>query len=188
MLIKFFVLVGVSAHRILFFNLHTGQVYFTWCDHVTSEKSHICVIDQARGQDGWILAEFSFCVFMDRDVVEIHKNAKRELGQYPVILTELAWSIKELLYGIKSTEKIMFVHVYFRALKRKPYAKVITHFGFLVFYFHPDREITENLLLSRKIFCERKLSCTRLDFGEMLLWEQNGQSRAGSIASSCPLG
>ena len=36
---------------------------------------------------GSILAEFSFCVFMDRDE------------------TELAWSIKDLFYGIKSTEK-----------------------------------------------------------------------------------
>ena len=42
---------------------------------------------------GYILALFSFRVFMDRDEVEVHKNAKRELGQYPAILTELAWSI-----------------------------------------------------------------------------------------------
>ena len=62
-------------------------------------------ICKARGQDGWILAEFSFCVFMDRDEVEVHKNAKRDQGQYPAILTELAWSIKDLLYGIESTEK-----------------------------------------------------------------------------------
>ena len=52
----------------------------------------VYIIDQARVQDGWILAEFSFCVFMDRDEV-------------PAILTELAWSIKDLLYGIESTEK-----------------------------------------------------------------------------------
>ena len=68
-------------------------------------KLEVYIIDQAQGQDGWILAEFSFCVFMDRDEVEVHKNVKRERGQYPVILTELAWSIKDLLYGIKSTEK-----------------------------------------------------------------------------------
>ena len=36
---------------------------------------------------------------MDRDEVEVHKNAKKERGQYPVILTEQAWSIKDLLYG-----------------------------------------------------------------------------------------
>ena len=42
---------------------------------------------------------------MDRDEVEAHQNAKRERGQDPAILTELAWSIKDLLYGIKSTEK-----------------------------------------------------------------------------------
>ena len=47
------------------------------------------------------------------------KNVKRERGQYPAILTELAWSIKDLLYGVKSTEKMIFVLVYFRALKRK---------------------------------------------------------------------
>ena len=109
---------------------------------VSNFLSNKCIfIDQARGQDGCILAEFSFCVFtssrsiktqkensypynigvfMDRDEVEVHKNAKRERGHYPAILTELAWSIKDLLYGIKSTEKIIFVPVYFRALKRKP--------------------------------------------------------------------
>ena len=38
---------------------------------------------------------------MDRDQVEVHKHAKKEQGQYPTILTEQAWSIKDLLYGIK---------------------------------------------------------------------------------------
>ena len=66
------------------------------------------------------MAEFSFLNFMDRDEVEVHKNVKRERGQYPAILTELAGSIKDLLYGMKSTEKMVFVLVYFRALKRKP--------------------------------------------------------------------
>ena len=66
------------------------------------------------------MAEFSFCIFMDRDEVEVHKNAKGEQGQYLAILIELAWSIKDLLYGIKSTEKMIFVLVYFQALKRKP--------------------------------------------------------------------
>ena len=36
---------------------------------------------------------------MDRDEVDVHKNAKKERGQYPAILTEQAWSIKDLLYG-----------------------------------------------------------------------------------------
>ena len=40
-----------------------------------------------------------FCVFMDRDEVEVHKLAKKERGQYPTILTEQTWSIKDLLYG-----------------------------------------------------------------------------------------
>ena len=36
---------------------------------------------------------------LDRDGVEVHKLAKKERGQYPAILTEQAWSIKDLLYG-----------------------------------------------------------------------------------------
>ena len=32
-------------------------------------------------------------------------------GQYPAILTELAWSIKDSLYGIKSTEKNVRDHL-----------------------------------------------------------------------------
>ena len=47
----------------------------------------VWVIDQARGQNGWILAKFFFC-------------SKKERGQYPAILTEQAWPIKNLLYGI----------------------------------------------------------------------------------------
>ena len=31
---------------------------------------------------------------MDRDEGEVHKLAKKELGQYPAILTEQTWSIK----------------------------------------------------------------------------------------------
>ena len=38
---------------------------------------------------------------MDRDEVVVHKNAKKESGQYPAILTEQAWSIKDLLYGLR---------------------------------------------------------------------------------------
>jgi len=32
---------------------------------------------------------------MDLDFVSVHKHAKKELGQYPAILTEQAWSIKD---------------------------------------------------------------------------------------------
>ena len=38
---------------------------------------YIWVIDQVWGQDGWILAKFFFCVFMDRDGVEVYKHAKK---------------------------------------------------------------------------------------------------------------
>jgi len=42
-----------------------------------------------------------FCEFMDRDGVEVHKLAKKERGQYSAILTEQAWSIKDLLYAFR---------------------------------------------------------------------------------------
>ena len=41
----------------------------------------------------------SFCVFIDRDGVEVHKHTKKEQGQYPSMLTEQALSLKDLLYG-----------------------------------------------------------------------------------------
>ena len=44
-----------------------------------------------------------FCVFMERDGVEVHKLAKKELGQYPAILIEQAWSINDLLYGFRES-------------------------------------------------------------------------------------
>ena len=39
------------------------------------------------GQDGWTLASFFFCEFMDLDYVTVHKLAKKELDQHPAILT-----------------------------------------------------------------------------------------------------
>ena len=50
-------------------------------------------------QDGWRLAKFFFCVFMDLDFISVHKLAKKEQSQYPAILAEQTWSIKDLLYG-----------------------------------------------------------------------------------------
>ena len=33
--------------------------------------------------------------------VKVHKLARKERGQYPVILTKHAWSVKDLLYGFQ---------------------------------------------------------------------------------------
>ena len=38
---------------------------------------------------------------MDCDGVEVPKLSKKERGQYPAILTEQAWSVKDLLYGFQ---------------------------------------------------------------------------------------
>ena len=63
-----------------------------------SKEQYIWVIDQVWGQDGWILAKSFFCMFMDRDEVEVHKLAQ---GQYPAILTEQTWPIKDLLHDFR---------------------------------------------------------------------------------------
>ena len=60
---------------------------------------YVWVIDQVWGHDGLMLAKFFFCVFMDRDEVEVNELAKKERGQYPAILTDQTWSIKNLLHG-----------------------------------------------------------------------------------------
>ena len=46
-------------------------------------------------QDSWILANFLLFIFMDWDKVKVKKKHKEEWQQYPVILTEQAWSIKD---------------------------------------------------------------------------------------------
>ena len=43
----------------------------------------MCVIDQAQGQDGWILDKFFFCIFMDGDEVKVDKNAKKKKRMWP---------------------------------------------------------------------------------------------------------
>ena len=40
--------------------------------------------------------------------IAVHKHAKKKLDQYPAIFTEQAWSIKDLLYGIKHQNMINF--------------------------------------------------------------------------------
>jgi len=44
---------------------------------------------------------YFFAWLYDRDVVEVHKLAKKERGQYPAMLTEQTWSIKDLSYGFR---------------------------------------------------------------------------------------
>ena len=62
---------------------------------------------------------------------------------------------------IKSTEKMIFVLVYFRALKRKPVVcKCDKAFRFSHFLVPTRQKNHRKSFLSRKIFCERKLSCT----------------------------
>ena len=116
---------------------------------------------------------------MDRDEVEVHKNAKRERVQYPAMLTELAWSIKNLLCGIKSAEKMIFVLVYFRALKRKPvrclsdgacsyirigYMQKIQSFDWLHFKFKVSNFQIQNKLSCLPVFVASRIFKTHQYF------------------------
>lgn len=70
--------------------------------HVNTRS--IVVFNGAWGiKDGWILVKFIFIYFFIfffiRDGVEVHKDPKKERDQYPAILTEQYWLIKDLLYG-----------------------------------------------------------------------------------------
>ena len=58
-----------------------------------------------------------FCEFMDRDEVEVHKHAKRELGQYPAILTS---HLVNNPYVMPTGRLIMGRH---KTHSRKPYNK-----------------------------------------------------------------
>ena len=73
-------------------------------------------------------------IFMDRHEVEVQKDAKRERGQYPAILTELAWSIKNLLYGIPRLHvALCFYFCVCRFLLQNVFLKLINIFVFFVF-------------------------------------------------------
>ena len=69
------------------------------CWSIIMRLLYVWVIDQVCSvkMAGYWQSSF-LCVFMDRDEVEVHKLAKK-WGQYPAILTEQTWSIKDLLYG-----------------------------------------------------------------------------------------
>ena len=80
----------------------------------TDRAQYVWVIDQVWGQDDWILAKFFLCVFRDGDEVEV--LAKKGRGQYPAILTEQTWSIKDLSYGFRgntagSPERARLLHL-----------------------------------------------------------------------------
>ena len=48
-----------------------------------------------------------FCVFMGRDGVEVQNSElKKERGQYPAILTEKAWLLKNLLFSFRGFGKV----------------------------------------------------------------------------------
>ena len=93
------------------------------------------------------------CVFIYRDEVEVHKNAERELGQYPAILTELPWSIKNLLYNIpRLLVGLCFCFYVCRFLLQNLFSKLVNIFVLTLSVFSFSSSIpTEK---SQKIFSD----------------------------------
>ena len=88
-------------------------------------------IDQARVQDGWILAKFQIQIFKFKTNFCL-----------PVAVAKRIFKTRQ--------------HFCFHSRCRS-------------FWFHKDREITRILFtIAENNFGERKLSCTRLNFGEIL--------------------
>ena len=51
----------------------------------------------------------TYALSTKREVKMAEKNAKKERSQYPAILTEQAWSIKDLLYGKRLHQTILLL-------------------------------------------------------------------------------
>ena len=89
-----------------------GQLVGDECSHNCIPASHTAVSIQKNDIVYVLLTKgevklsrrlnfFSFFVFMDRDEVDVNKKSRKERGEYPAILTEQSWLIKDLLYGQK---------------------------------------------------------------------------------------
>ena len=88
-----YTVIPTGSFRKMVFIVYFSRVMF-YC--ISSHAEHLyglltkCEVKMA----GYWPSSFS-CVFMDRDGI----NTQKKLGQYPAILTEQAWSIKDSLYG-----------------------------------------------------------------------------------------
>ena len=90
-------------------------------------------IDQAQGQDGWILAKFSFA-FLWPELNLRSTKTWRDWGQYTASLTELAWSMEDLLCGIPGTCRFVFLLLCLPVFVAESILETRQHFCFLCFH------------------------------------------------------
>ncbi len=95
-------------------------------------------------------------------LASVDKHAKRERNQYPAILTERAWSIKDLLYGIPRIHvsfffTFVFVGFCYKIVNIFFFVFILFDaFGFRHFEFLPEREAREKpLTVTKYIFRKR---------------------------------
>ena len=112
-------------------------------------------------------------------------DRERERGQYAVLLTEPACSVNNLLYGLPSLHVASCFYICIcRFLLQNVFLELIILFSLFSFsltllaFSLPNSIQTEKsqkiFTVMENIFYERKLSCTRLDLGEILLRERRG--------------
>ena len=75
-----------------------GMSCFNFAGAIFIEFEFRLLTKRAIKVAGYWLSSF-FIVFNDRDRVEVHNQANETRGQYPAILNEQAWLIKDLLCG-----------------------------------------------------------------------------------------
>ena len=147
---------------------------------------------------------------MDWDRVELHKDTKRERSQYPAILTNQAWSIKDLLYDISRLHAAFCFYFYVCQFLLQNIFLTLINIFFLCFhswwrfrfscFLVPSRQriYKKSFIFLWKIFCERKLSWTHLVSKENFIgWTKQAiplhlaplgsQSVTVGLGSSCSL-
>ena len=67
------------------------------------------------------------------------------------------------------------------------YAKLMIRFGFLIFFFHPDRKIRENLLTVMENIFQKKNFVHPLGFQQNVI-AGTKMGKAKQAAPSCPVG
>ena len=77
--------------------LSTCSSKFNICDMYLYGLLTKCEVKMA----GYWSSSFFAYLWTETKSTEVHKLAKKERGQYPAILAQQTWSIKDLLYGFR---------------------------------------------------------------------------------------
>ena len=88
--------------NIIFFDFRLLVISMELSQSEYKEERYACYWPSvlSRWLDVGQVPSYFACLWTETES-EVHKLAKKERGQYPAILPEQAWSIKDLLYGFR---------------------------------------------------------------------------------------